>query len=890
MAERSTTISTVFVADVSQARKAWEDFKAEVEKNPLRVQIEATNARLSGASGRSGDQTTFGGSGTGAPFVNLANPVAPSVAASSQNIITIRQAAHAAAQANAAQGMDMAGVGGVRVVGQNSVYAGDMSSWLAGAKMMPSAMTAPAVITKAMEPVVNALNTAVKTTRMGEGDAGPLPRGVVNRTRETIDRLSILGDMRTPAETATLRRAEYAEAARRANRANASDADRERFSERGAAYDVAMREANEWARLKRGGGVGTPAMAQQFAGPIQMARGYTATMPGTPPPAPEPGGPAIIPGNMGRFGRFVTGAGLSYFAIQAAESGLRAQNAYQMSLATASSGMDVANAMQAQSDAWAGSIPIVGGLGVKINESLTGARASMARQARMMQVGEQVGDTILAGTRQRVLTGLSIQQSALSGAGLQYSAEAVGIEQRRRAGEFVAKGQYDPQIQALETERSKVSPPQIPVVGPQGGVVMIDDPNSPEYKQQQELKQQANRLRKERDAAIELANVGAIYEAQTLDIKKGIELTTLGGQQRSAVLQGAFQPFEATLNDFAVQRQLAEEQVSRGEAAGNADDMLAGTARIAVIDAAREAFQKQSVRESNIGILQGRAGLTAMQGQISGFGMQSTLAAIEISRQAQQLATPIGGPGEREQREIIDRRARLEGEAARIAEQRAQIQSAGFVSASGLRIGGNPLGAQLAGIRAGFEARVEGLNAGSPEFARAAAERAAQEAEARFGFQFSRTQTGIGLRGEAMSLQRQLQRDFVGAGAFQVAAAGSQRVRDLMMSDMGSEAELARQNTLGQLAVNKQEYLLGFRATQFDAFNISPFNPRNAQNPDDVMNAFGQAVDQVRSATVEKGKGGGGMVGIDEKSMKALADQIGQAIETRFQSLINNGE
>lgn len=917
--ERTASLHIEYDADLTRVR---EKLKALAEEWAKGIDIPVRPVPAEGVA-------TFGGH-RGTPHLvapselPASKKAEPGITDAAVNTAMVQRAVGGWPAANVANGMNLAGAGGVRVVGQNSVFAGDMTSWLAQA-----ARSQTESVIRATAPAI----AKVLASTTGAGEPGALPRGAVNRVRDEIDRLSVLAETRTPRETLRLRRLEYEYAARRANRPNATDADRDRFVTTGREYDQESRTYAEWERQRRINreediedreatrrGIEAERRMRGSSGAVPGGRGLSAPMSAR---ISRRYFPTFSSGNIGAL---VRGAILPAALAQLAGNEVN----YGVALANAQDGFDVAGADIARGQ---GMLFGAARLVADPLDYLTGTSVRIAQQRRSAQMGEQVAAQLLAGQQQRTLGGIGIQQSSLAGAGLSYSAGLAGIEAQRRGAEFAAQQLFLPQIQALESEASAIYS-KIPrryrtVLSNSNGyqtsrqVDIGPDLNSDQGRIYSELQTRAQGLRNALDETVKQAGAARVSATRTLGLQFTESQIGVAAQRRVAGLSGAGLDYQARLAEFEAQRETNRRATARAFGAFSPLDLFASANEGQTIDAQRAAFVRTSQRQFEAQAIGIEGQNAAVRFTRQGFGLTGQLAGIAAERTATLLAQPGGqqylqnrnDPSiDAAQRRILDALDVMFGERAKAAAleyQRALIVSAGNIQAAQMRMSGNPLGAQFASIDAQFRARTAGMSPFSPDYLQALAERGIAQQEARFNYNFNRTQTDIGLRAESQAIGRQLARDPFGAAAFTTAGAGAQRVRELQRQysqDIGAtglaalggafagigatagrfspEAELARQNTLGQLRAQRQEYLLGFRATELDAWNIMPFNPRDSQNPSDVLGAFRSAREQVEGAGLGAD---GGQIGIDDTSINKLAQQVAEEIRTSLQSLIDNG-
>lgn len=254
-------------------------------------------------------------------------------------------------------------------------------------------------------------------------------------------------------------------------------------------------------------------------------------------------------------------------------------------------------------------------------------------------------------------------------------------------------------------------------------------------------------------------------------------------------------------------------------------------------------YSLRSMRES--------AELRPYAAQQAGIDSSRMAAQVEFDRSSSLLSPEDRARGQ----SLINNQFAIESGALKIATQesnrnRTEMLRAGTL-ASNFRTTGSPLNADISMIGAETRSQISAINldTSAPGYSalRSAivASGESRSVESAYGFGFSRTQTQIGLGAESKSLDRQLARDSIGAQAFAISGAGQQRIRSLAMAGMGPEAEAARENSLKELGVLSQNYRLSFRAEQYDLQNMTPFNPRDAQNPEVAFAQIAQAKGEV---------------------------------------------
>lgn len=329
------------------------------------------------------------------------------------------------------------------------------------------------------------------------------------------------------------------------------------------------------------------------------------------------------------------------------------------------------------------------------------------------------------------------------------------------------------------------------------------------------------------------------------------------------------------------------DQAILGRGNANADDLYA---RRSTILARRNARIFQARDDYGIGVIT-QQGMNAA-GRIGNAGnpYASRLAEIEANYTGAVLAfnktADLLTPDERN-----EGRGALEGSFInqRNAASRDQIIRSGDVSANYFatrgRLGFNPYGGQRAGLLAQYNASLAatGFNPNSQEAQEALSQLTTGMASLNQQENLTRIDTSRSLGFESRAIGRMLGRDAVGANAFGIASSGIDRIQQLARGGFGDLAEQARQNTLGQLDVAANDYRFLFRATTFDARNLSLANPRDLQNPEDVFGAIGEARRDVQNAKANEGRDEG-KSDLTDRSINSIGEAVGKA----FQAIMTN--
>lgn len=277
-------------------------------------------------------------------------------------------------------------------------------------------------------------------------------------------------------------------------------------------------------------------------------------------------------------------------------------------------------------------------------------------------------------------------------------------------------------------------------------------------------------------------------------------------------------------------------------------------------------------------------------GSLSSFGggtYSSQTAALSLQRTA--ALTSLSGYSAYSRGESVSAsdRGRILATENSFALQQAQLEQSRFASQVGaessvtmsrMRMAGNPLGADITGIVAGFQTGTVGLSRDSTEFRQQQSVAAQNIQESVFGRGFGAMQNRMGLTGSLMSTIRGLERNQIGSQAESIASSIGLQIQSLAMAGEAGNAELARTAGNAQLDLLSKEYGLSFRAQQFDAQNMLINNQRDAQDPSAVFGSIESARDKINNTTSDPNK----------ISAEALKEAVAQGIGGDLKQIIQN--
>ena len=933
MAERTASISIQATTDLASVRAEFNRLREELAQNPFEVSLRASDAKLR--------QSTFGSPDGGAPYTGpMPSGGAPSTATTRMDASAIRQQMHAisvAMGANTVGANAATNLGGFTGrapgVAPNSIFSGDLSRAINAGQTVaivnpPSAEGTKATTTvrpqnNRINPVEGISPESPRGVAMRENAVAPVatqPKTTVQPTgkpdqsyartsfRERLDYLDQLGGYRNPSEEVSFRRLRTREAELRMSDPSRTVAAREKAAEdyqtRLGDLDKAVRDNAQFEVWKR---------SKQGTGSTALPQTATDNQP-IPSSLPQQSAPA---GLRARAQQALTGLGMPTLGNVAGgmslgqalpliagsymlDGGIRGQNAF--AAGGASAGADMFAQAQNQLQFGGGieaqltrQLPVISSLA----DYLSGATLTLARRQRevtdqqrveQFRVGQQTQIRTLGFAGESAAASISGSfDSATTAARIGFTERENARRQRMQERNQAVADKYAGMRNDFDVQNTSGSIYDAYVAQPLYGVLGYETLADRRIANAASLQQQTRSELagfKSSDAA-EVASSERLRDEEVRAARIKLRNEIIEGQAsvRQSDLAGNNEILAAQIVGLQGQRQIAVEAAGRAQ---SPEQQAAARQQVERVDAAIRSLQNSAIRQAQISLLQSDAGLNRTEGSITGFRRDRAVLAATQEARAALIAIDPSAPGAAEQRRQIEYRRNQQIRIAEFEDQRSEIAAQTSVRVSQYRMSGGTLESQLTNIRGQFAANTVGLDPNSPEYRRARDVAQQQEREARFNSAFSMTQLGIGLRGEALATNAMLGRNYAGAEAYSIAASGAARVRDILMGpgsnrDNEAAAELARQNSIGQLGVARQEYLLGFRAQQFNPFEMMPFNPRDRQNPEEVLGAFREAEGQIRDANVNSR---GGMPNISPDSMRQFAqivkDGISEAITSRI--------
>jgi hypothetical protein len=847
------------VLRADELRADFARIRQEIAQNPFEVGFKT--------AGQNGEPVTFGGSRSGGAYIAPLNAQAAQPAAMIQpTALTtqiIRQHARqvdyalgGAGRADAASGILPPLVPGSRATSPNSVFSGGMTNWLSQATFTPRAngttSARRAGFSSAREEAIRTLETMAFTAF----DKKDLPE--LARVNDMLDR-----QHESPSVLPEL------------------------VKDRQAAR-ISGKIAREPAALT---------MADFNRGEASGRR----------PPAGD------------GYGAFRLAAG-AYTALSVTQGALDASNAYRSD--TMLAGTDSAAQLRAQianRDRVASIVPVVGGLGASIREYFTREKADATFDLQQIGLREQTGASLQAARigAQQATAGAQAAQIGLSG---RYAGQMANINTREQADltanamDYLSRSEpFVARRQQLDTEAQRMRQSLVDRGGSFGQNDIFAGPASlfDDLKRYRELQKEAagaaESLQKLKNASDKQAEaIGKTASVSRFEVSReaAFSLDDTRSRAASARLSGQGLDMAAANAVFNSRRRIAEDRLAAAQAGGDVTQIRLAEADLDLVKAEREQYvgrtntairtQTQATDLRTRGAMFMRTGGT-LAGELTNIDADRITALVGMSGGAEYLRNPNStkiNPDELAAIRAAEANFEEQRNAARNREERRRLSAAAYIDTSRFARSGATLEARVRQIEGEFATSTVDYAPGSADYKRERAVADERIAAARQESAFDTGQTFIGLRGQAMANVRLAGRDPVGARAFTTAAQSAMEIRNLLQNGPGSKeenealAKLAQQNGLESLKIQRQDYLLGFRAQQFNPFEMTPFNPRDTQDPQSVQGAFGEASQQIKDAT--KGNGDAPTMKFPPDAMRELAREIGQEFESKLRNVVVN--
>lgn len=157
------------------------------------------------------------------------------------------------------------------------------------------------------------------------------------------------------------------------------------------------------------------------------------------------------------------------------------------------------------------------------------------------------------------------------------------------------------------------------------------------------------------------------------------------------------------------------------------------------------------------------------------------------------------------------------------------------------------------GIQGDFEAETQGMAIGSPKWVALDKLRGARLNEANLGESDWRERVNVGQMSEKRAFERGLKMDTVGQALEQLTGNYEMRLQDLKGPEKTKERIAELQNERLAVQLFQQQYALSFRGEALDTRRFAFNNPRDVQDPSEVFKQFGEKLDVINESLKELG-------------------------------------
>lgn len=556
-------------------------------------------------------------------------------------------------------------------------------------------------------------------------------------------------------------------------------------------------------------------------------------------------------GVFGRFGAALIGGSVFYAAARTVGYGLDAIEQYQQSgIDEMLAGGDQRSAYDRalkRSD-YAYNAPF--GIGTVARIANVDARAGQAYTSRQFDLSDEAaaGNSSFSSLRTSVTRQAGIAAAGLLGQFAQaYEASRLGAESQ--IGEAV-KARNDataPLVEARKIARTRIASLQADLDNPLRSVSNVVSGTKTDLataqRDEASLTSKITALDTALNNTSSVINTTAAINQRGITAQRAATLTGIFGSTQAAGFAGANLPLQATLAGIDAQ---TSSVMSTYQIAGGDRDVY--RAQLSNLSATRNAAIAGYNREVG-------AAVTGLNGQteasrlaIAGYSLQGSLAQIKANTSATLQGTPgwaeyqqdpnFAGTVNRSRIDAIMENGQAQQEAARVGYERQQIALVGQTRSTNLAASFQPLQAQLSGLDSNFAAATYAMAPGSEQYGRLRNQLTADRRLAEIGFGVQTESIGIGLSTQRLAQEAALQRDFVGAQAISTSGNAIGDALGLFTSGRKGLARERLANGIGDLRVQAGNYGDSFQAGQFDAFNLTLDNPRDAQNPQTVFDTF----------------------------------------------------